>query len=184
MADLFANKFRIKTTRLQSWNYADEAAYFITICTKNKENYFGEIIFPNAVETRCIASLQPTEIGIIAQDEWLKTPELRPDINIELGEFVVMPNHVHGIIMIGANDYNAPRTEYKNTFTAQSKNLASIIRGYKSAVTTYARKNNLEFDWQSRFHEHIIRTVEDYRKISEYIMSNPAKWHLDKFFNQ
>ena len=86
MSILFNNKYRVPTARLQNWNYANEAMYFITICTKNKENYFGKIV----LETQCIASLRPTEIGLMAHSEWYKTIELRPDMNLELGEFVVM----------------------------------------------------------------------------------------------
>ncbi len=104
-------------------------------------------------------------------------------MNLELGEFVVMPNHVYGIVMIGENEYNAQRnSESKNQFAPQSKNLGSIIRGYKSSVTAYARKNNIEFDWQPRFHDHIIRSMDAYAKISDYIISNPARWQTDKFF--
>jgi hypothetical protein len=75
-------------------------------------------------------------------------------------------------------------TEYKNQFAPQSKNLASIIRGYKCAVAIYARKNNIEFDWQPRFHDHIIRSMDDYHRISDYIVNNPAKWNEDKFYAQ
>jgi REP element-mobilizing transposase RayT len=192
MSALFNNKYRIPSARLHNWNYANEAMYFVTICTKNRNNYFGEIV----VETPCMASLQPTEIGKIAHSEWYNSIELRHDMNLELGEFVVMPNHIHGIIIIGANEYNTPRTdathgvstddandtEYKNQFAPQSKNLSSIIRGYKSAVTTYARKNQIEFEWQPRFHDHIIRSMDDYYRISNYILNNPAKWQNDKFY--
>jgi hypothetical protein len=83
-----------------------------------------------------------------------------------------------------ANDTNANDTKYKNQFAPQSKNLSSIIRGYKSAVTTYARKNRIEFDWQPRFHDHIIRSIDDYHRISNYIINNPAKWEDDKFYNE
>ncbi|MFN3590383.1 MAG: hypothetical protein ACK4UP_13445, partial [Spirosomataceae bacterium] len=108
MSILFNNKYRVPTARLQNWNYANEAMYFITICAKNRENYFGKIILETqsvetqCIETQCIASLQPTAIGQIAHSEWYKTIELRPDMNLELGEFVVMPNHIHGIVIIGA----------------------------------------------------------------------------------
>jgi REP element-mobilizing transposase RayT len=195
MTELFNNKYRIPSARLQHWNYANEGMYFITICTKNRKNYFGEIV---SAETRCLASLQPTEIGQIAHSEWYKTIELRPDSNLELGEFVVMPNHIHGIIIIGKNEYNmhqdqdtdamhrvsANQTKYKNQFAPQSKNLASIIRGYKSAVTTYARKNGIIFDWQPRFHDHIIRSMDEYHRISNYILNNPTKWYKDKFYQR
>jgi putative transposase len=153
----FNNKYRIPSARLQHWNYANEAMYFVTICTKNRVNYFGEIIDGrDAMHRVSTPILRPTEIGEIAHLEWHKSAELRPDMNLELGEFVVMPNHIHGIVIIGANDYNTPGApEYKNQFAPQSKNLASILRGYKSAVTTYARKNSIEFNWQPRFHDHI-----------------------------
>lgn len=197
MEKLFNNKYRIPSARLQNWNYANEAMYFVTICTKNRKNYFGRIITNNSdVQPQCIAA---TEIGKIAHSEWYKSIEMRPDMNLELGEFVVMPNHIHGIIIIGANEYNTQRdtqrtdamhcvstnandTEYKNQFAPQSKNLSSIIRGYKSAVTTYARKNEIEFEWQTRFHDHIIRSMDEYHRISNYIINNPAKWQEDKFY--
>jgi putative transposase len=112
-----------------------------------------------------------------------------PDMNLELGEFVVMPNHVHGIIIIGANAYNKDRyvnkledDNYQNNFAPQSKNLASIIPGYKSAVTMYARKNNIAFDWQPNYYEHVIRSRMDYVRISDYIINNPVKWWKDGFY--
>lgn len=169
--DLFQNKYRVSSARLQSWNYGSQGMYFVTICTGNREHYFGEIV--ESVETRCIASLRPTEIGKIAELEWVKTLELRPDMNIELGEFIVMPNHFHGI-----DDAS------ENQFGPQSKNLASILRGYKSAVTTYARKNNIPFVWQPRFHDHIIRSDDAFKRISNYIVNNPASWQKDKFYTK
>jgi REP element-mobilizing transposase RayT len=165
--------------------------YFVTICTRNREHYFGEIILNQEGE----AILQPTLIGEIAHSEWYKCVELRPDMNLELGEFVVMPNHIHGIVMIGRNEFNTPTATnkniliepqtdiaYKNSFGPQRKNLSSILRGYKSAVTVAARNFNIEFEWQSRFHEHIIRSMDDYYRISNYIINNPSKWNQDKFY--
>ncbi len=197
MAALFRNKYRIESTRLQSWDYANEGMYFVTICTKNRKKYFGEIV--PSVDTQCMAyqRMVQSEIGLVAHNEWYKTPELRPDMNLELGEFVVMPNHIHGIIIIGKNEYNGGGccddvfggryamhrvSTTKNKFAPQSKNLASILRGYKSAVTTYARKHNIEFDWQPLFHDHIIRSARSYHRISNYITNNPAKWWEDRFF--
>ncbi len=128
------------------------------------------------------------------EEEWLKTPGIRPDMNLELGEFVVMPNHFHGVIFIGNNEYNDVRNckdamhrvstdgdLYKNEFGRQSKNLSSIIRGFKSAVTVRARKINIDFGWQSRFHDHIIRNPKSYDVISQYIIDNPKKWVDDEF---
>jgi putative transposase len=233
MSQLFNNKYRIPSARLEKWNYAKEAMYFVTICTKNNRNYFGKIIR----DKDHIAMLQPTDLGRIAHAEWYKSIEMRQDMNLEMGEFVVMPNHIHGIIIIGQNAYNHPRTDarhrvsnkeskntppitknneedaidfhspippsdarhrvsikeskdtpsiltndYKNQFGPQSNNLASIIRGYKSAVTTYARKNGIDFDWHPRFHDHIIKSIDAYHNISNYIINNPTKWAEDKFY--
>ena len=211
MFDLFKSKYRIPSARLQTWDYANEGMYFITICTKNMECFFGEIVEtpcmaslkkPDTVETQCVASnqkpdgqetpcmasLRATEIGKIAEMEWYKTVELRPDMNLEMAEFVVMPNHIHGIIAIGENEFNsvtrrdAMHRVSTNKFGPQKKNIASIIRGYKSAVTNYANKNNVSFAWQPRFHDHVIRTIDEYAKISNYILNNPTKWLEDKFY--
>ncbi|MEA3485852.1 MAG: transposase [Candidatus Aerophobetes bacterium] len=202
MADKYKNKYRISSARLQSWDYGSNAMYFVTICTQNRQHYFGEIINDE---------MQLSELGKHVEKEWLKTPDIRPDMNLELDTFVVMPNHFHGIIGIGKNEYNMQRgserrdamhrvsttttnantnattpdnqTEYTNQFGPQSKNLASIIRGFKSSVTTYARKNNLEFEWQPRFHDHIIRDDKSYKNIVNYIITNPQNWETDKFRN-
>jgi len=189
MDQLFNNKYRIPSARLQNWNYASEAIYFVTICTKNMKNYFGEI--NGSMQTK---TLQATKMGEIACSEWYRTMELRPDMNLELGEFVVMPNHIHGIIMIGANEYNtrpnamhhrdAMHCVSTNQFVPQSKNLSSIIRGYKSAVTVFARKNKIDFEWHPRFHDRIIRSKFEYHNISNYIINNPAKWVEDKFYQK
>lgn len=190
----FQNKYRISSTRLQNWDYRWAGAYFITICTQNREHFFGEI--ENG-------KMQLSEIGKIAEMEWLKTFELRPDMNLYQGEFVVMPNHFHAIIGIGENEFNTPSrigngnrrdamhcvstndnntNKPQNQFGPQSKNLASIVRGFKSSVTVAARKINPDFQWQSRFHDHIIRNEESFQKITNYIICNPANWQDDKFY--
>jgi REP element-mobilizing transposase RayT len=195
--DKFRNKYRIPSTRLQHWDYRWAGAYFITICTHNRMHWFGEIVD---------GVMKLSEIGNIVQSEWLKTFELRPDMNIWMGEFVVMPNHFHAIIGIGKNEYNTQRDtqrdtqrrdamhcvstdkpdkpdEPQNQFGPQSKNLASIVRGFKSSVTIAARKINPGFQWQPRFYDHIIRNDESFQTISNYIINNPARWQEDKFFN-
>jgi putative transposase len=212
--DKFQNKYRIPSARLSNWDYGSAALYFITICTQNRICFFGDVVADNVdsinilnfgddsvemqciVETQCIASLpnppqmQLSEIGKIVESEWLKTFELRPDMNLIMGEFVVMPNHFHAIIGIGKNPYNTQRekrhnpnsNDFKNHFGPQSKNLASIVRGFKSSVTIVARKINPEFKWQSRFHDHIIRDDNSCQRIANYIIQNPAKWRMDTFY--
>ena len=189
--DKFQNKYRIPSSRLQNWNYGSPGLYFITVCTKNREHYFGEIINGEMILN---------ELGGFVNSEWIKTPAIRPDMNLELGEFVVMPNHFHGIMIIGENEFNRrdamhrvstppnatphnPPPHAKNKFGPQSKNLGSIMRGFKSTVTTHSKILNIEFGWQARFHDHIIRSHEEFIRISKYILNNPSSWKDDKFFN-
>lgn len=192
MSTKFQNKYRIESARLKNWDYGSNAVYFVTICTHERQHYFGKI---NNKEM-CLS-----KIGKIAKIEWYKTLEIRPDMNLQLNAFVVMPNHVHGIIVIGKNEYNdgaldrdamhrvstiplqpTNSPQYTNKFAPQSKNLASIIRGYKSSITKQARILNIEFDWQPRFHDHIIRNQKSYDNIRNYIINNPKNWKEDKFF--
>ncbi len=242
MAEKFRNKYRIESTRLQNWDYGNNAAYFVTICTKNRIHYFGDI-----VETQNIASLdaktqnvvslyaktqnitsldadtknfvslqmQLSEIGKIANQNWLSIPKYFPFV--KLGNHVIMPNHVHGIIIIDKptelvqtqNIASPQQTEniasleqetqgvasgekktqgiaslppsIKNKFGPQSNNLASIIRGYKSSVKTFATINDIDFVWQPLFHEHIIKSDNAFHRISEYILNNPSNWRNDTF---
>ncbi len=199
MSEKFHNKYRISSARLQNWDYGSNAAYFITICTQNREHFFGEI--ENG-------KMKLSVIGNLVESEWLKTPEIRQDMNLQLDVFVVMPNHFHGILIIGENKYNIKNGTERwtqcrdamhgvsaddqpsdvthdttNHFGPQSKNLASIIRGFKSAVTTNARKIHADFAWQPRYHDHIIRNNESFQKIKNYICENPLKWGNDKFYS-
>jgi len=199
MCALFRNKYRIESTRYRGYDYSSPGKYFITICTKNRKPYFGEV-----ENGKMILS----EMGNYLQNEWLKTRDIRPDMNITLDEFVVMPDHFHAIIIIGENQYNTnfemgivstamhggatgdstggsigdstikpnQNNQYKNEFGPQSKNLASIIRGIKSIVSTYAKKTKQEFQWQTLYHDHIIRTNTELNRIRKYIRENPEKW--------
>lgn len=195
--DKYKNKYRIASARAQWWNYGWNAAYFITICTKNREHFFGEITTGENAST-CVSL---SEIGKIVASEWLKTFEMRPDMNLWMGEYIIMPNHFHAIIGIGINDFNTNRRDAmhdgrdamhcvstdkipspKNHFGPQSKNLASIVRGFKIGVTTNARKIYADFAWQPRFHDHIIRNHAEYQRISNYIKNNPDNWKEDKFY--
>ncbi len=208
---LFNNKHRVETTRLHNWDYGSSAHYFITICTKNKAHFFGLIRNDEII-------LSP--LGDIVHNEWLQTPVIRPDMNLTLGEFAIMPNHFHAIISIGDNKFNSPPRRdgmhpvstdtvstdpvstdpaskqqgltqpdsiahdlTKNRFGTQSKNLSSIIRGFKSSVTIKAKKTVPDFGWQERFYDHIIRNDESYNRISRYIIDNPANWKNDKLYS-
>lgn len=190
--DKFQNKYRIPSARLRNWDYGWNAPYFITICTQHRQHYFGHIVeMQNTVSSY---KMQLSEIGCIANTCWHEIPQHFPFV--QLGPFVVMPNHVHGIIIINKpNDERYVETQNfaslqqqqqqqspsKNKFGPQSKNLASIIRGFKIGVTKNARNIHAEFAWQPRFHDHIIRDDNSYQRISQYIYTNPDNWTKDKF---
>jgi REP element-mobilizing transposase RayT len=138
-------------------------------------------------------------IGHIAQSCWHEIPNYFPFV--QLGAHVIMPNHVHGIVIInktddGRNDQRNVEAQNfaplrpepsesdkpKNQFGPQSKNLASIIRGFKIGVTKHARQIHPNFTWQSRYHDHIIRDDLAYQKITAYINNNPGNWKVDQLF--
>ncbi len=204
----FQNRYRIDSARLKRWDYGWSALYYVTVCTKHKVCWFG-----NGINGKVILS----EIGTIAEYEWKRTFEIRPDMNLTMGEFVVMPNHLHMIIGIGDNKHNTRlelpleednthrrdamhrvstpplsncgiqdsiQNKTANSFGPQSKNLASIMRGFKSTVTKQSREINPDFEWQERFHDHIIRNEKSRRKIEQYIIDNPASWKEDVFYRK
>lgn len=201
MSDKFQNRYRIPSTRLQNWDYNWNASYFVTICTKNRKHFFGEIIN---------GQMKLNEIGLLSDKYWNEIPIHFPFV--ELGAFVTMPNHIHGILIInkpndGRNDaqnnvrnivdniglgnvetqniaslhYPSP-IQSKNKFGPQSQNLASIVRGYKIGVTMNSRSINPNFVWQPRYHDHIIRNFAEFDRIQNYIFDNPQKWREDKFY--
>jgi putative transposase len=185
----YKNKYRNDSTRLKNWDYGSSAFYFVTICTKNRERYFGDIVANHigaqcnsgvvvgtqhndgvVVGTQNFASLRATEIGMIANQYWNAIPQHFPFV--ELDEFIVMPDHIHGILHFNVEN----RQWTKNIFGPQSRNLASVIRGYKAGVKKYATINNIEFFWQTRFYEHIVRSNSRLNIIRQYIKNNPTQW--------
>jgi REP element-mobilizing transposase RayT len=151
---------------LQHWDYGSNAVYFVAICTANKTHYFGEVVE---------GKMQLSEIGRFAEQCWYEIPEHFPFVALD--GFVVMPNHVHGIIVIDkpvethiveTQDF-VPLRQNQNKFGPQSQNLASIVRGYKIGVTKHAKLLQISFAWQARFHDHIIRDEDSYFRIAEYI---------------
>ena len=171
----FRNKFRIESARKMDWDYGSNAAYFITICTKDRRCYFGEIKHNE---------MHLSEIGKIADQYWREIPQHFPFVRLE--NHVVMPNHIHGIVIIEKTDSVetqdlASLPAVKNHFGPQSRNLASIIRGFKSGVKKFATINGIDFAWQTRFHDRIIRDEPAFQNISLYIKNNPIKWQMDEF---
>ena len=198
MSEKFKGKYRSESARLKNWDYGWDGAYFITICTNERQNYFGEIIDQK---------MQVSPAGAIAHALWHEIKNHTK--NIELGEFVVMPNHVHGILVLNGNNGNNGRDvacrdvacnvptitdpesepeipQFKNkqmaSISPKSNTISTIIRSYKSAVTKYCNRLQLPMAWQPRFYDHIIRDDESFYRISEYIKNNPLKWQEDKLY--
>jgi len=191
MTEKFQNRYRIPSARLQGYDYGAHGSYFVTICTKNRECYFGNIVEThncashdttthpsvethNFVETGNCPSLRPTIIGQTAIDYWSEIPKHFPFV--ELDEFVIMPNHLHGILFLNRPE----KTDWQpNQFGVQSQNLGAIIRAFKSTTKRFANQNNIEFEWQSRYHDRIIRNEKELNAIRRYIVDNPRKWEKD-----
>jgi len=190
MPELFKNKYRIMSARLQSWNYGWDGSYFITICTKSRERYFGDIID---------GTMKLSHIGILADVFWNEI--VNHAKNVTLGGYVVMPNHLHGILMLNNDDNHGNRDKAclvstdreikrdtsigQGRFQNQGKNtISSIIGAYKSAVTKHAHRSGYEFAWKTRFYDHIIRNEKSFNQITEYVKSNPENWENDKFYTE
>lgn len=159
MSNKFKKTYRVSTVRATWWDYSSNGSYFITICTKNRIHYFGEI-----VEGEMILN----KLGERVLECWKLIPSYYPFI--ELDAFVVMPNHVHGVLHFNKKeesqiDFNLIKKEAKT----YSGSLGAIVRGFKVGVKKEANNLSLSFIWQSGYHEYIIRNGNTYQKIVEYI---------------
>jgi REP element-mobilizing transposase RayT len=187
----FQDKYRVESTRMQNWYYGWNGKYFVTTITRNRVCYFGKIESEKMILSN---------IGIIAHVLWHEIKNHAK--NIDLDEFVVMPNHIHGILVLKNFDRKTDKRETANNplnneksnsqeeqlspgqkrFRNQGKNtISSIIGSYKSAVSSYSHQLGFEFGWQDRFHDHLIRDEKEYWRIKNYIKNNPRNWNKDKF---
>lgn len=185
----FANKFRTESSRLKIWDYSTPWWYFVTICTKNHNNDFGEVKETN---------VELNNFGNIAINDWTDIPSHFP--NVEIDEFVVMPNHIHGIVIIAerrdvscrdvvcrdvASNVSTNKNEFYSKISPKAGSLSSIVRSYKSGVTRKIRRTGYnKFSWQSRFYDRIIRNEKELFRIRIYIKHNPLKWQLEKSISE
>jgi putative transposase len=179
----YKNKYRIDSARLKGYDYSQNGAYFITICTKNREHHFGKIRNGKMILSQC---------GVLA-DVFLHEIPNRHD-GVELGAFVVMPNHIHLILIINRGEppvvetrpASSPCAPVKNEIMAaispKAGSVSVIMGSYKGAVTRHANRLGFPNGWQPRFHDHIIRDEAEYERIYNYIKNNPANWEKDKFY--
>lgn len=178
-----------RSVRLKDYDYSQTGVYFVTICTHDRSRLFGNIAADG--EMRCNA------YGEIVYQEWGRLQELRQ--NVELDAFVVMPNHVHGIVVIWAeDDGQTGRTDSQRATWARRASplqrpagvlpdsLGAIVGGYKSAVT---REINRRRDtpgasvWQRSYHDVIVRNEAMLNELRQYVISNPAQWAEDRYYD-
>lgn len=188
-----------------TWHDYNGANYFVTVCTKNHDLYFGDVID---------GKMELSEIG---QWTWQCAEKIETiNDNVFVPEFVVMPNHVHLIVIMDNSDdqwlprcdspttqddnvnpedwvvglpYHDSRIDNDSEINEEMRNranccgrLSHMIGQFKSAVTKYANQREIPFMWQARFHDHIIRNGAEMNRIANYIQNNPMKWELDRFY--
>jgi putative transposase len=164
-----------KHIRLEGYDYSQPGEYFVTICTRGREYLFGEIVNRR---------MNVNANGTTAMECWNQLPAHFP--NVEIDEFVAMPNHIHGIIRKLDNprryvQLNIPTETYHSRISPKAGSLAVVVRTFKAAVTTICRKNGIEgFGWQSGFYEHIVRDDRSLARIRDYVASNPQRWICDE----
>ena len=180
MIDKFNGKYRIPSARLQNWDYGANGAYFITICTKEMKHFFGAI---RDKEMHLKAE------GELAEKYWMEIPKHFP--YVELGNFQIMPNHMHGILII--NKLNVETQFIASLHSAEiggfagdknpmlNNSISRIVRWYKGRCSFEIHKINSDFVWLGRFYDHIVRNTEDFERIQNYIAKNSSKWKEDKF---
>lgn len=190
---------RKNSLRHPRWDYSDPAYYFVTLCTKNREPLFGEI--KNGI-------MGLNDAGIVANDMWLKIPN--HFAGVSLGEYVIMPNHVHGVIIVDSPGHvlgaihshgemdvcdmddssnqtdrgainHAPTGKYITHFPMGTGSLGEIIRWYKGRTAYEIRKHAyVQFHWQRNYYDHIIRSETGLQNITQYIWDNPRMWERDR----
>ena len=198
MTELYGGKYRVPTARAQ-WHAYDNGVYFVTICTQARRHWFGEI---------GDGMMRLSAVGQAAYDNIMAMPSHFP--YVQLGAFVVMPNHVHVIISIDgnklptgrdatrlvSNDNGATRRAAGDGETCHVTSLqravdvatqgrtwlAVVIGQYKQSVTRRARALGVPFAWQTRYYEHIITHQQSYETITQYIENNVESWAIDKMY--
>ncbi len=184
-----------RSIRLTGYDYSRAGACFVTICAHNRKCLFGDIVN---------GAMRLNDAGHVAEKCWQAIPDHFPHATVD--EFIVMPNHIHGIVflnnhtvtnggMVGMNGAvvavgaNAGANVGAKNFSplrhptprGTSKTIGSIVRGFKIGVTKWIRQNaNVHDVWQRNYWEHIVRDENELHRIRQYIINNPAKWETDR----
>lgn len=162
--------------RLPGYDYAQPGAYFMTICTHNRVCSLGEM---------ADGQMQLTDWGRVVAECWAAIRD--HFVHLTLDEWVVMPNHMHGFLLIanpvGARQCRAPTTPTEQFGQPVPGSIPTILRSFKSAVTrciNLLRGSTTPPVWQRDYYEHVVRDKSELSAIRQYIRQNPAKWNLDR----
>ena len=149
-----------QSVRLKRYDYSQSGGYFVTICVQDRQSAFGSVIE---------GEMHLDATGLLAQSVWTQLTERFPGVLLD--EFVLMPNHLHGIILLPS------RQDAGNT----PPNLGEVVRAFKAVTTRSVRQTGQSnFAWQRSYYEHIVHDEQDLLRIQQYIVNNPALWADDE----
>ncbi len=160
---LYKDKYRMESTRLKHWDYSNAAYYYVTICCNNMRHYFGTI---------ADGEMKSNTLGEIIETKWFDI--VNHHENVLLDEYIVMPNHFHGIVIINKN--SCKDIEYQNHEKWKAGTLGVIINHFKRSCTIECREINPSFQWKPRFHDRIIRDEKELTNVRKYIQDNPKRF--------
>ena len=166
--------------RLPDYDYRQSGVYFVTVCTHQHVSLFGNITDGDIVLN---------ELGKVVNSEWLHVAQART--NVLINNYVIMPNHLHGIVIIDNENYRTgskfePETNGKRPVKLRSGSLGAIVGHFQAAVSRRAKTLGLDSGqtlWQRNYYEHIIRNEKSLNEIRKYTLENPARWSDDELYD-
>ncbi|MEW5942070.1 MAG: transposase [Chloroflexota bacterium] len=170
MAD--TTRYHRRSIRLREFEYSAAGAYFVTVCAYTKQRLFGDIMD---------GEMKLNPFGEILRDEWLRSEAMRPEIKLDA--FVIMPNHLHGIVGICRADEVSTWAHSRAPLQRTAKSLGSFVAQFKASATrrinAWRSKPEIRV-WQRNYYEHILRNEAELDRARQYIVENPLKWELDR----
>lgn len=158
--------------RLKGYDYLGPGAYFVTICTDQRICYFGNIVDGIMISFPIID---------VVREIWLDIPKKFP--HVDLDAFIIMPNHIHGVIIVGNEMTNqiSPGEKIRISMKNSNQTLGRIIRYFKAKSARIIHSSGFpRFDWERNYFEHVVRSLKELNAIREYIINNPIRWTLDR----